>query len=142
MQMSQLTLEELNQLEKQLKADLDAVRRVREMVMGQMRQKVRTMVTMEDKSPPAPAESPPQRPAETELKIAPSVGVVVERIVQEIEGRFTIGTVKKRLYEARIGLHPDSSIRSALNRLVDRGILEVVTLGGGRRGSVLQRVDS
>lgn len=142
MNVNDLSDDNLARLEEKLKADLEMVQKVRALfrehlcggglIAGPSSSPVVSVAGAGAQPPVAAANThyrpPPQR----------DVNVVVREIVAELTGTFGIKNVKAAI-DPKYGGYPDTSVRSVLNRMVQRGDLLIVNHQLGRAGSTYQR---
>lgn len=142
MNASDLSPENLARLEEKLKADLEMVQKVRAL----FKEHLGGAGSMAGPSfPPAvpvagAGAQPPVTAANTYNRPPPQpdVNVVIREIVAGLTGTFGIKNVKAAI-DPKYGIYPDTSVRSVLNRMVQRGDLLIVKHQLGRAGSTYQR---
>lgn len=149
MTMADLSPDNLAVLEAKLRADLEAVQKVRALMeehlsSGASAMAVPAVVPVPLVTPPV--ESPPvRRPVSLDrMPLAPrqavkEVKTEVRAVVETLSGPFKIGALKSAL-QKRYASFPDTSVRSVLMRMVQAGELQIVERGYGRSGSTFQRV--
>lgn len=149
MTMADLSPDNLAVLEAKLRADLEAVQKVRALMEEHLSGGAAAMaVPAVVRAPlaPPPVESPPvrgfvslDRMPLTPPQAVKEVKTEVRAVVEALSGPFKIGAVKSAL-QKRHAFFPDTSVRSVLMRMVQAGELKVVERGFGRAGGTFQRV--
>ena len=153
-----LTAASLDRIEAQLLADLDVVRRMKVLLARHQppatpaasstpvanptspaAEKAIAPAASTVTSPStdtAPAYVPPPRHPNLDIKDA---AVAVRQIVATLEGSFGIGEVKKQLAKQNYRTFGDSSLRSALQAMHEKGELVQTARGLGRGGNKYAR---
>lgn len=91
--------------------------------------------SMNGHAPPAPKQVSRKRSKKTYGTLMRSI----EKIVTNRKRRYTTRDVRDRLKD--LGKkHPQTSVNSALTRLVDKGVIKVVRKGSGKRPSLLETI--
>lgn len=150
-----LTAASLDRIEAQLLADLDVVRRMKVLLARHQPPATPPSASLTSSAPAvaqviapavstvtspstdtAPAYVPPPRHPNLDIKDA---AVAVRQIVATLEGSFGIGEVKKQLAKQSYRTFGDSSLRSALQSMHEKGELVQTARGLGRGGNKYAR---
>ncbi len=154
MTLTDLSAASLDQLEAQLVADLDVVRRFKALVGRYQPLTVPatalsailsadsppaaaapTSPVLPAAPPPAPYVPPPRHP---NWNIA-DVNVAVRQIISTFSGTFGIGDVKKQLDTQHYRTFGDSTVRAALQTMQEKGEILLSRRGIGRGGNKYSR---
>lgn len=141
MNASDLSPDNLARLEEKLKADLAMVQKVRALMSEHLSGAFASVSTPPATSVISPPNGAPQVPAPIAMVQRPpprDVNDVVREIVPGLDGPFGMKHVKAKI-DPKEGYYPDTSVRSVLNRMVQRGDLVIVRHQLGRAGSTYQR---
>lgn len=150
-----MTTASLDRIEAQLLADLDVVRRMKVLLARHQPPATSstpvaaaaapaaewsiapaTSTVTSPSTDTAPAYVPPPRHPNLDIKDA---AVAVRQIVATLEGNFGIGEVKKQLVKQSYRTFGDSSLRSALQSMHEKGELVQTARGLGRGGNKYAR---
>lgn len=143
-----LSAASLDQIEQQLLADLEAVRRMRALLTrqplnlptgalpalppAQAPPAAANPVPATPALPPPPEASPPPRHPNWNVS---DVRVAVRQVIDTLTGTFNIGDVKKQLAKQHYRTFGDSTIRATLQALQEKGEILLAARGLGRGGN-------